>query len=52
MWTAVALWFINAGGLIAYVWVASRAIAGGQWWLPWALGLPALYFGIVLALCV
>ena len=52
MWTALALWLINVGGLIAYLWIASRAIAGGQPWLPWALGLPVLYFGIVLALCL
>jgi len=26
MWTALALWLINVGGLIAYLWIASRAI--------------------------
>ena len=52
MWSAIALWIINLGGLAAYVFIASRDVAGGNSWVPWALGLPAVYFGIVLVLCL
>jgi len=52
MWTAIALSIINLGGLVAYVYFASRDVTGGKSWVPWALGLPVLYFGIVLVLCL
>ena len=52
MWTAIALSIVNLGGLVAYLYLASRAVAGGRSWVPWALGLPVLYFGIVLVLCL
>ena len=52
MWTAISLWIINGGGLAAYAWLASRAIARGGSPVLWALGAPLLYFGIVLVLCL
>jgi triacylglycerol esterase/lipase EstA (alpha/beta hydrolase family) len=52
MWTAISLWIINVGLLAAYVAFASRAVANGSPLLVWVLGVPALYFGIVLVLCL
>jgi len=42
MWTAIALSIINLGGLVAYVYFASRDLTGGKSWVPCALGLPVL----------
>jgi triacylglycerol esterase/lipase EstA (alpha/beta hydrolase family) len=52
MWTAISLWIINLGGLVAYAAFASRAVANGSPPILWVLGAPALYFGIVLVLCL
>jgi triacylglycerol esterase/lipase EstA (alpha/beta hydrolase family) len=52
MWTAISLWIINVGGLVAYAWFAAREVAEGAPLIPWILGAPVLYFGIVLVLCL
>src|SRR4051812_33974479 len=52
MWTAISLWILNVGGLVAYAWLASRAIGSGGRPIVWILGAPALYFAIVLVLCL
>ena len=46
------LWILNVGGLVAYVWIASRDIARGAAVAPWVVGAPLLYFGVVLVLCL
>src|SRR5438045_9742370 len=52
MWTAISLWIVNVGGLVAYAALAARAVANGGPLIVWVLGAPALYFGVVLTLCL
>ena len=51
MWTSVSLWVFNLVALAAYAALAVRGVAAGGSPVAWALGLPALYFGLVFALC-
>ena len=51
MWTAVTLWVVTFAGIAIYALVASRHVASGSPIGLWVLGMPALYFGVVLFLC-
>ena len=51
MWTAVTLWIVNAIAFAVYAAFAGRSVAAGDSWVPWIVGVPLIYFGIVLFLC-
>ena len=51
MWTAATLWIIGIAGVAFYASIASRALADGGSLTAWVLGLPAIYFALVLFLC-
>lgn len=51
MWTAVTLWVVSFAGIAIYALVASRHVASGSPIGLWVLGMPALYFGVVLFPC-
>ena len=49
MWTAVALWTISIGGVLAYaVWAATALARGVPWWAVVA-GAFAIYFALIAA---
>jgi pimeloyl-ACP methyl ester carboxylesterase len=51
MWTAVSLWVASLAALALYIAMAVRRIAVGSSPLPWVVGLPLLYFSLILLLC-
>lgn len=51
MWTAASLWVVNVAVIAVYATLAVRHVLRGDSALPWALGLPALYFSSVFVLC-
>lgn len=51
MWTARALWAANLAGVAAYALVAAHFVESGGSIMPWIIGLPLVYFGLLLLLC-
>jgi pimeloyl-ACP methyl ester carboxylesterase len=47
MWSAVTLWVLHLALVSLYAAIAARHVGAGEAPLPWILGLPAIYFGIV-----
>ena len=52
MWSAISLWAFNLAALAIYAVLAYRDVAAGGSLLRWIVGVPLLYLGAILFLCV